>query len=146
MNIVSMIGRLTRDPELKQTQSGVAVCSFSIAVDRKFKNASGERETDFVNCTAWRQTAEFIAKYMPKGQRIGITGSLQSRQYEDKQGNKRTAWEVQVDGAYFADGKAEPPSGGSQYSDSCKPKAGTNNFKAEYVQDTLDETALPFDL
>lgn len=145
MNIVSMIGRLTRDPELKQTQSGISVCSFSIAVDRKFKNASGERETDFVNCTAWRQTAEFIAKYMPKGQRIGITGSLQSRQYEDKQGNKRTAWEVQVDGAYFADGKAELSSGGSQYSDSYVPKRPLAP-KAEYFQDTLDETALPFDL
>lgn len=146
MNNVNLIGRITKDLELKKTQSGISVCSFTIAVDRKFKNKqTGEKETDFINIVTWRDTAEFVGKYLAKGVRIGVSGSLQVRSYEDKNGDRKYVTEVVADDITFADAKV----GGqtqSQYSDSYKPKAGTNNFKAEYIQDTLDETALPFDL
>ena len=111
INKAILVGRLTADPELRTTQSGVSVCSFSVAVDRRFSGGSGERQTDFINCVAWRQSAEFIAKYFNKGKLIGVEGSIQTRNYEDRQGNKRTAVEVVVDNATFIGSKAE--SGGS---------------------------------
>lgn len=114
MNHGSYVGRFTADPELKQTQSGISVCSFTLAIDRP-----GTRDkTDFINFVAWRQTAEFICKYFRKGQNIGVTGYLTSRQYEDKLGNRRTAFEVVTDRAEFVESKkssdgwnvsAEPP-------------------------------------
>lgn len=110
INKAILVGRLTADPELRTTQSGVSVCSFSVAVDRRF-SGGGERQTDFINCVAWRQSAEFISKYFGKGKLIGIEGSIQTRNYEDRQGNKRTAVEVVVDNASFIGSKAE--SGGS---------------------------------
>ncbi len=108
INVVVLMGRLTADPELKQTASGTSVCSFSIAVDRGFANKqTGERQTDFINITAWRQTAEFICKYFRKGSMIAIEGSLQSRSYEDKEGKKRTAYEVVANNVSFTGSKAE---------------------------------------
>ncbi|MFQ8953395.1 MAG: single-stranded DNA-binding protein [Oscillospiraceae bacterium] len=92
-NIVVLTGRLTADPELKTTQSGLSVTSFSIAVDRRFGSGE-ERQTDFINIVAWRQQAEFVAKYFKKGNLIGIEGSIQTRKYTDKNGNNRTAFEV----------------------------------------------------
>ena len=105
LNDISILGRLTADPELKSTQGGIAFCNFTVAVDRDFKKEDGEREADFVPCSAWRQTAEFICKYFGKGQAIALNGSLQSRRYDDKDGNKRTAYEVVVRNAYFAGDK-----------------------------------------
>lgn len=103
MNHGSYVGRLTADPELKQTQNGIGVCSFTLAIDRP-----GTRDkTDFINFVAWRQTAEFICKYFRKGQKIALTGYLTSRQYEDKNGNQRTAFEVVVDRAEFVERRAE---------------------------------------
>ena len=103
MNHGSYVGRLTADPELKQTQNGISVCSFTLAIDRP-----GTRDkTDFINFVAWRQTAEFICKYFRKGQKIALTGYLTSRQYEDKNGNQRTAFEVVVDRAEFVERRAE---------------------------------------
>ena len=103
MNHGSYVGRLTADPELKQTQNRISVCSFTLAIDRP-----GTRDkTDFINFVAWRQTAEFICKYFRKGQNIGVTGYLSSRQYEDKNGNQRTAFEVVVDRAEFVERRAE---------------------------------------
>ena len=103
MNHGSYVGRLTADPELKQTQNRIGVCSFTLAIDRP-----GTRDkTDFINFVAWRQTAEFICKYFRKGQNIGVTGYLSSRQYEDKNGNQRTAFEVVVDRAEFVERRAE---------------------------------------
>ena len=90
-NKAILIGRLTADPELKQTQSGISVCSFSIAVDRRFSGRDSERKTDFINITSWRQQAEFVCRYFHKGDVIGVEGSIQTRNYEDKNGNKRTA-------------------------------------------------------
>jgi len=105
MNIAILTGRLTRDPELRTTQSGVPVCSFTVAVDRRFKNASGEREADFIRCVAWRQTGEFISKYFRKGNKINVTGSIQTRSYDDKDGNRRDAVELVVDNAEFGESK-----------------------------------------
>ena len=105
MNNVNLLGRITADIELKHTPSNVAVVSFSLAVDRGYKNDDGTKQTDFIDIVAWRNTAEFISKYFSKGQRVAIQGRLQTRDWEDKNGNKRKAVEVVVDNAYFADGK-----------------------------------------
>lgn len=105
MNNVNLLGRITADIELKHTPSNVAVVSFALAVDRGYKNEDGTKQTDFIDIVAWRNTAEFIAKYFSKGQRMAIQGRLQTRDWEDKNGNKRKAVEVVVDNAYFADGK-----------------------------------------
>ncbi len=102
------MGRLVADPELKTTASGTSVTSFRIAVDRNFANKeTGEKQTDFISIIAWRQTAEFICKYFRKGSMIAIEGSLQSRSYEDKNGNKRTAYDVVASNVSFAGGKAD---------------------------------------
>ena len=97
-------GRLTADVELKQTQSGTSVCSFSLAVNRRFAR-EGEQQTDFINCVAWRQSAEFISKYFKKGSSICVVGSIQTRSWKDNNGNNRNATEVIVDEAMFVDGK-----------------------------------------
>lgn len=103
MNNVCLMGRLTAAPELKQTPNGTPVASFSIAVNRPFKNPDGSQQTDFINCVAWRQTAEFICRYFGKGQMIGLNGSIQTRTYTDKEtGKNRAAVEVVVNNAYFA--------------------------------------------
>ena len=100
-NRAILIGRLTADPELKQTQSGISVCSFSIAVDRRFSGRDSERKTDFINITSWRQQAEFVCRYFHKGDVIGVEGSIQTRNYEDKNGNKRTAYRHQRLSLFF---------------------------------------------
>ena len=106
LNIAVIMGRLTAEPELKTTQNGISVCSFTVAVERNYSNG-GERQTDFINCVAWRQTAEFISRYFHKGSMIAINGSIQQRQYTDKNGNKRSAFEILVDNANFCGSKAE---------------------------------------
>lgn len=105
-NKAILIGRLTADPELKQTQSGISVCSFSIAVDRRFSGRDSERKTDFINITSWRQQAEFVCRYFHKGDVIGVEGSIQTRNYEDKNGNKRTATEIVTDNVFFTGAKS----------------------------------------
>lgn len=108
INVVVLMGRLVADPELKQTANGTAVTSFRIAVERNFANRqTGERQADFINIVAWRQTAEFICKYFRQGSMIAIEGSLQTRSYEDKDGNKRTAYDVVANNVSFTGSKAE---------------------------------------
>lgn len=107
LNKVFMQGRLVADPELRHTPNGVAVASFRIAVDRDFKDKSGERQADFVNVIAWRATAEFVSKFFSKGRMAIVEGKLQSRNYEDKDGNKRYALEVIADNVYFGDSKKD---------------------------------------
>ena len=108
------MGRLTRDPELRRTGSGVAVASFTIAVDRDIADKqSGEKKTDFNDCVAWRQTGEFISKYITKGRMIVVDGRLEMRDWTDKEGNKRTSAEVIVENAYFGDSKRDGDSGAS---------------------------------
>ena len=105
LNSVTLMGRLTRDPELKHTQSGTAVVSFTLAVDRDFKSADGTKETDFIDCVAWRNTAEFVSKYFSKGKMAVVSGRLQIRDWTDKEGGKRRSAEVVVDNIYFGESK-----------------------------------------
>ena len=113
LNHIIIMGRTVRDPELRSTQSGVSVCSFTLACDRDFKaKDGGEKETDFIDCVAWRSTAEFVSKYFTKGRMMAVEGRLQLRDWVDKEKNKRRSAEIQVSSAYFADSKAkeqEPP-------------------------------------
>ena len=112
-NKAILIGRLTADPELKQTQSGISVCSFSIAVDRRFSGRDSERKTDFINITSWRQQAEFVCRYFHKGDVIGVEGSIQTRNYEDKNGNKRTATEIVTDNVFFTGARSSNAGSGN---------------------------------
>ncbi len=102
LNVVVLTGRLTADPELKTTNSGTSVCSFSIAVDRRYRSGE-ERQADFINIVTWRSSAEFVSKYFKKGQMIAIEGSIQTRRYQDKEGKNRTAFEVVANNVQFAD-------------------------------------------
>ena len=106
LNIVAIMGRLVHDPELKTTQQGTSVCSFRIACDRSYTQKGQERQADFIDVVAWRQSAEFVSKYFQKGSMIAIEGSLQTRQYQDKQGSNRTAAEVLANHISFAGYKA----------------------------------------
>ena len=114
LNHITIMGRLTRDPELRRTGSGTAVASFTLAVDRDFSpKDGGERETDFIDCVAWRQTGEFVSKYFTKGRMAVVSGRLQIRNWNDKDGNKRRSAEVVADNVYFGDSKREDQVGGS---------------------------------
>ena len=115
LNNVIIMGRLTRDPELRRTQSGTAVTRFTMAVDRDFKSQSGEKETDFIDVVAWRSTAEFVAKYFTKGRMAVVEGRLQIRDWTDKDGNKRRNAEVLADNIYFGDAKKDVDSGANRY-------------------------------
>jgi len=115
LNVAVLMGRLVANPELRHTASDIAVCSFRIAVDRNFSSRSGERQADFIDIVAWRQTAEFVCRYFTKGQMIAVNGSIQTRSYEDKQGNKRTAVEVVADNVSFCGSKRESEGGAGGY-------------------------------
>ena len=112
LNKIFIMGRLTRDPELRRTQSGTPVTSFSLAVDRDFKSQSGEKETDFIDIVAWRSTAEFVSKYFTKGRMAVVEGRLQLHDWKDKDGNNRRSAEVVADNIYFGDSKRDGASGG----------------------------------
>lgn len=108
LNHIDIMGRLTRDPELRRTGSGIAVASFSVAVERDFPSKdTGEREVDFINCVAWRQTGELVSKYFAKGSMIVVSGRLQMRNWTDKDGNKRTTAEIVADNVYFGESKKD---------------------------------------
>jgi len=150
MNKVILVGRLVKDPEVKTTQSQIAFCGFTIAVDRKFKTASGERQADFISCVAWRQQAEFLGKYFQKGSRVAVVGNLQSRTYDDANGKKVYVTEVVVDEIEFVDSKREgAPASGSEGSRSVS--VNSNPPPAPSVDNGFypamdDDTTLPFDL
>ena len=108
MNKVELVGRLTKDPEIKLTQSQTQFCGFTLAVDRRFKDSNGERQADFINCIAWKERAVFIQKYFHKGSRIGICGSIQTRTYDDNDGKKVFVTEVLVDEAEFVESASKP--------------------------------------
>ena len=129
LNHITLMGRLVRDPELRRTGSGVAVASFCVAVDRDYQSKDGgERKADFINCVAWRQTGEFISKYFTKGRMIVVDGRLEMRDWTDRDGNKRTTAEINVDNAYFGDSKRDSDNsgsyGGSTYSAPAAPSYG----------------------
>ena len=129
LNHIVIMGRLTRDPELRHTQAGTAVASFTVAVDRDFKDKeTGERKTDFIDCVAWRSTGEFVDKYFAKGRMAVVEGRLQLRDWTDKEGNKRRSAEVLVSSVYFGDSK--PKDGDSAGG---KAKAGKDDdFRAAW--------------
>ena len=115
LNHITIMGRLTRDPELRMTQSQTQVASFTLAVDRDFGGRDGsERQTDFIDCVAWRQTAEFVSKYFSKGRMAVVSGRLQSRKWETREGEKRTSWEVVADNVYFGDSRRDGDSNESR--------------------------------
>ena len=134
-NLAVLTGRLTADPELKYTQNNVPVCSFSIAVDRRYKQGE-ERQADFINITAWRQTAEFISKYFSKGSMIGIEGSIQTRRYQDKDGNNRTAFEVIANNVQFVESKRDGVASTNEAPTSFS-NAGANDFAEISADDDL---------
>ena len=116
LNHITIMGRLTRDPELRRTGSGTAVASFTLAVDRDYSGKDGgEKETDFIDCVAWRQTGEFVSKYFTKGRMAVVSGRLQIRSWTDKDGNKRRTAEVVADNVYFGDSKRDGDSGSFAY-------------------------------
>lgn len=139
LNKIFLMGRLTRDPELRRTQTGTPVASFSLAVDRDFKDkATGERSTDFIDVVAWRQTAEFVSRYFTKGRMAVVEGRLQIRDWTDKEGGKRRSAEVIADGIYFAGTRSAPPSEGNADEGTLPPPP------AGELQDLEDDGELPF--
>lgn len=157
MNKVLLVGRLTKDPESKMTTSQVNFVNFTIAVDRRFKDSNGQRQADFINCVAWRQTASFISQYFHKGSRIGIVGSLQTRSYDGNDGQKRFVTEVLVDEAEFVESAGnknsatipdvQQPAAGSVAASA--PTAPSKPIDDDYGDDafgTGDGGTLPFEL
>lgn len=154
LNHIVLMGRLTRDPELRRTGSGIAVASFSLAVDRDFANsATGERETDFIDIVAWRNTAEFVSKYFTKGRMAVVSGRLQIRNWTDREGNKRRSAEVVADNVYFGDSKRDSGND-SGYSQSYGSAAHTNTAApaapaapapaSDFAMIEDDDSQLPF--
>ncbi len=142
LNVVVIMGRLTAQPELRTTNSGISVTSFSVAVNRSYSK-DGNNQTDFINCVAWRNNAEFITKYFGKGQMIAIKGSLQQSSYTDKEGNKRTTYDVVVDTADFCGSKAE--SGGSApIRTEASPASFSNVDTGDFEEISMGDEDLPF--
>lgn len=150
LNRITLMGRLVADPEMRTTPSGVAVASLRLAVDRDFKNKqTGEKETDFINVVAWRQTAEFVSRYFTKGRLAVVEGRLQIRPYTDRDGNKRTAAEVVADNVYFGDSKRDGEGGGYAPSSYSGPAQSSGGYAAPSGGDQFAELAdddgdLPF--
>ena len=149
LNHIVLMGRLTRDPELRRTQSGTAVAAFALAVDRDFKGDDGEKKTDFIDIVAWRNTAEFVSKYFTKGRMAVVEGRLQIRPWTDKDGNKRRSAEVVADNVYFGDSKRDGDSGQSggygavpSYGDSYGGYGGYSDNQFTELAD--DDGELPF--
>lgn len=136
LNHITIMGRLTKDPELRRTNSGTAVASFTLAVDRDFSPKDGEKETDFIDCVAWKHTAEFVSKYFGKGRMAVVDGRLQLRGWTDKEGNKRGTAEVVADNVYFGDSKKEASDGGFA--------PDPTDYKSGFQNMVDDDEELPF--
>ena len=137
LNHITAAGRLTKDPELRRTQNGVAVASFTIVCDRDIKDASGNKQTDFIDCVAWRNTAEFVDKYFTRGRMVIVSGRLQMREWTDKNGNKRRNAEILAENVYFADSKRTVE---NTEKNETKEAAQTVDFD----QVEIDDDELPF--
>ena len=147
MNQIVIMGRLTRDPELRHTPNGVAVASFSLAVDRGFAPKDGsERQTDFIDVVAWRNTAEFVSKYFTKGQMAAVTGRLQIRDWNDKDGNKRRSAEVVADNIYFTESKKSRDAsvGAAPQRDDYSPSFSSPVESSDFAELDMDDGDLPF--
>lgn len=138
LNKIIVMGRIVNDIELKKTQSGVEVCSFKVACDRDFKSADGKKECDFIPVVAWRNTAVVVSRFMSKGRMVAVDGKLQSRQWTDKNNNKRTEWEIQAENVYFADSKQS--NSGGQSNGVATQETDNNEFT-----EIDEEGDLPFD-
>ena len=147
LNKIFVMGRLTRDPELRRTNNGTAVASFALAVDRDFKNADGTKDTDFIDIVAWRGTAEFASKYFTKGRMAVVSGRLQIRGWTDKDGSKRRTAEVNADHVYFGDSKKElqnDPSALASYLPPAYPAARYAAPSSDFAMLEDDDAQLPF--
>ncbi|MBR3973043.1 MAG: single-stranded DNA-binding protein [Oscillospiraceae bacterium] len=148
LNHITIMGRLTRDPELRRTGSGVAVASFTVAVDRDYKAEGQDRETDFIDCVAWRNTGEFVSKYFHKGSMIVVSGRLQIRSWTDKEGNKRRTAEVVADNCYFGDSKKnDSSSSGGDYGSNSYGGGEYGGYSApgsDFAELDDDDAQLPF--
>ena len=145
MNKVIIIGYLAADPEFNSTQSGVSRCTFRVAVQRRFANAQGQRESDFFNCVAWRNTADFISRYFAKGSRIAIEGTLQNRSYEAQDGSKRYITEIIVDNAEFCESRGGAPAEGQPPAQKPEHNRQTNmNEMQRQGFEEIDDDELPF--
>lgn len=148
LNCAVLMGRLVADPELRTTPNGISVTTFRIAVDRGYVRQGEERQADFIDIVAWRQTAEFVTRYFHKGSMIAVQGSIQTRSYEDKQGNKRTAVEVVADNVSFCGSKAEGGTTGGNYRPAAAQAAPAATYATgsagdfEAIED--DDDSLPF--
>lgn len=136
LNVAVLMGRLTADPELRHTTNDISVTSFTIAVDRSYVKSGADRQADFVDIVAWRNTADFVCKYFRKGQLVAVQGSIQTRSYTDKDGNKRKAFEIVADNVHFAESKRDNV--GNQRADVEQPAP-------RYAQDTGDFEEIPSD-
>lgn len=144
LNVVALMGRLVAEPELRHTTSGVATCTFRIAADRSYSK-DGERKADFIDIVTWRQTAEFVCKYFHKGSMIAVNGSIQTRNYEDKNGNKRTAFEVVAEGVHFASTAREAPKVDAQRTpEPFKTNAAAADVQQDGFEVIDDSEDLPF--
>lgn len=143
LNCAILMGRLVADPELKTTTNNVSVTSFRIAVDRDFQKQGEERQADFIDIVAWRQTADFVTRYFRKGSMIAVQGSIQTRQYEDKQGNKRTAVEIIAENVSFCGSKSENSNTVTSYTPNAE-NATHGEFSGNFESVEDDDLTLPF--
>ena len=147
LNTAIIMGRLTADPELRTTNTGIAVTTFTVAVDRRYQKAGEEKQTDFINVVAWRQTAEFVSRYFQKGSMIAVRGSILTRRYEDNNGNKRTAVEIVADEVSFCGSKAETGTGSRQVMEQparTQPAASFATGSADDFEEIPVSDDLPF--
>ena len=145
MNKVYLIGNLTRDPEMRSTSAGVSVCNFSIAVNRRFRNQNGQQETDFFNIVAWRQLGELCGKYLMKGKKVAVSGSIQTRTYEAQDGSKRNAFDIVADEVEFLSPAGEAPHAASAPAPApSAPPAAQSYVPADAGFTQVDDDDLPF--
>lgn len=135
LNLMILQGRLTKEPELRTTGSGVNVASFTVAVERDYQSG-GEKQTDFIDCVAWRGTGEFVSKYFHKGSMIVVSGKLQSRKWQDRDGNNRVNWEVNADSVYFGESRKDSPNAAQATYE--------QNYAPKFVVMDEDDGELPF--
>jgi single-strand DNA-binding protein len=144
INTVALMGRLTYDPELKSTPSGVSVIRFQVACDRNYQKSGEDRQADFIDCVAWRQTAEFVSRYFRKGSMIAVEGSIQTSNYTDKDGNKRKQVEVVANNVSFCGSKAESGNDRGEYAQAAPSYTNADNSDFEEIVDGDEGDDLPF--
>ena len=149
LNRAILMGRLTRDPELRQTPNNVSVVTFTLAVDRNYQADKNNKQADFINIVAWRHTAEFVSKYFTKGQLVAVEGSIQTRSYQDKDGNNRTAFEVVADQVYFAEKKNQSGLSGAEFipppfEEPAKGSSFSVGDLSDFEELDADDSDLPF--